>query len=246
MTTTAAIFVDMRERAVADALAADGVAFETHALAVGDFEVKTPEASVLIERKTRDDYAASIKDGRLRDQRARATAFAAAHPHVRFLYIFESTRPPSFVSTERIGGRPGDGDPKRGVAERSVAASLARTTLRDGIGVLHSASPRETAALLQLIARHLESGEAPSGDAPAVPTRGAKRPRDALAVHPPVVAALQCITGVSVAAAGELVALFPTARALVEADADALAAVWTSQRRRLGPVLAERVKAMFC
>ena len=77
------------------------------------------------------------------------------------------------------------------------------------------------------------------------PTAGAKRPRDVQARLSPLVIALSIVRKHGDIFAAAIVERFPTGRALVEASEADLAAVPVSAKRRLGTVLARRVKAVF-
>jgi len=88
--------VDTRERAVMDQLRALGVPFDVSALPVGDFCV----APFVFERKTPGDLAASLADGRFREQRDRMETAAAEG--MRPVYLLESRAP--FAADERTRG----------------------------------------------------------------------------------------------------------------------------------------------
>ncbi len=270
------LLVDSRERAVAEALQRAGVPYSQHELAVCDFEVQGPHVSWLLERKTLTDWAASIKDGRLKSQRSRAREFAeAVHPRVRLGYIVETGRVPLLTDAHtRIGGDPRQRN-ARGVAESALAGSIVRTTLRDGIPCYWSGSVDDTVALLQLFVRTMDIDASQGGRgaaAPAAPplpfgepapggaghpepepesepvarpTVGAKRPRNVNMCYPAVVGALLAVVGMSERTAAAVAETFPTARALVEADVDAIANLQATAKRRVGLVLAQRVKAIF-
>ena len=55
-------------------------------LQLGDIIIKTPELELIIERKTIDDLASSIRDGRLREQKIR---LIKNYPRKNIIYIIE-------------------------------------------------------------------------------------------------------------------------------------------------------------
>ena len=102
---TTRLLLDSREGALRRTLESLGVPFSQHELAVGDVELQCGRTGIVwnVERKTLLDYAASIRDGRLKAQRMRAKEFAAGNPRVRLAYIVETESTPSFLSTARVG-----------------------------------------------------------------------------------------------------------------------------------------------
>ena len=272
MGSTTRLLLDSRECALRRALDACGMPYTQHQLAVGDVELQCTRSGVVwnVERKSLLDYAASIRDGRLKAQRARAMEFAAGNPRVRLAYIVESESVPSFLSNAKVGGGGGGtgGASTRGVSEAAIAGSILRLTVRDSIPVLWSGSVRETAALLQQLVKALDAqaavttttaattatADAPTGTptdvqpdlaGPVQPTIGAKRPRDLRARLSPVVIALCAVHGMSEVFADAVATKYPTGRALVAASLEDLAGIQVSAKRRLGTVLAQRVKQVF-
>ena len=90
----AAIVADCNpgEDIVVAALAAQGChGVQRKRLPVGDYQVSHGDSVVLFERKTPDDWRASIIDGRLESQRARADALFK-EVGVKLVYMDEPTR----------------------------------------------------------------------------------------------------------------------------------------------------------
>ena len=73
-----------------------------------------------------------------------------------------------------------------------------------------------------------------------------KRPRDIKATLPPLVAPLAAITGVSLETAELLASKFESASNLVAATEDEVADTTLKSGRRVGHVVAKRVKLCFC
>lgn len=66
------IIVDSREKDnVRKVLDAYGIKYKLEALPTGDFEVRTPEGDVTVERKTVSDFIGSLMSGRLEEQMRR-------------------------------------------------------------------------------------------------------------------------------------------------------------------------------
>jgi len=133
MTYMAALIVDVRERALAAALAAQGTAFTTRSLEVGDFLIQTSDGRPLlvVERKSHADFAASNRDGRYREQRARLMTVRGNGAAI--LYILEGTWS---LTLDRTYGA---------TTEKTLQRLTTRLVLRYGIPVLASASIAETA-----------------------------------------------------------------------------------------------------
>ena len=129
----ASLVVDVRERALAAALTAIGTTFATKALDVGDFLIQAADGRPLlvVERKSHADFAASNRDGRYREQRARLMATRGNGAAV--LYILEGAWSPGL---DRTYGS---------TTERQLQRLTTRLVLRYGIPVLTSASISETA-----------------------------------------------------------------------------------------------------
>lgn len=87
--TSCEIVVDSRERELPVALAAAGADYRVAALDVGDVEVWADGQRVLLlERKSLSDLAASVKDGRYAEQKARMLATTASGP-TTVMYVVE-------------------------------------------------------------------------------------------------------------------------------------------------------------
>ena len=73
-----------------------------------------------------------------------------------------------------------------------------------------------------------------------------KRPRDVRATLPPLLAPLAAITGVSLETAELLASKFESASKIVAATEDEVADITLKSGRRVGNVVAKRVKRCFC
>ena len=128
------LVVDVRERGLIAELTGLGIPFTTAGLAVGDILIQTAEGEPLLvaERKSHADFAASLMDGRYREQRARL--MATRGQGVAVLYILEGIWSPN-VDRMYHGG----------TSEIQLQRLTSRLVLRYGMPVLHTASIKETA-----------------------------------------------------------------------------------------------------
>lgn len=134
------LWVDTRERAVIDSI--DGV-FQIKQLSVADYLVVDSNDHVIlaIERKSLDDYAASLKDGRsenfgkmieLREQQGCGLALIVEGPICN-------------AAEDTFGGIP----------YKCIESSMLHLALRDGFIILHSISPEYTAELVMRIVKSI-------------------------------------------------------------------------------------------
>ena len=133
MRDMATLIVDVRERALAASLTAQGTVFTLKALEVGDFLIQAADGRPLlvVERKSHADFAASNRDGRYREQRARLMTVRGNGAAV--LYILEGAWS---ATLDRTYGS---------TTEKTLQRLTTRLLLRYGIPVLASASIAETA-----------------------------------------------------------------------------------------------------
>jgi ERCC4-type nuclease len=232
----AAIVADCNpgEDIVVAALAAQGChGVQRKRLPVGDYQVSHGNSVVLFERKTLDDWRSSIIDGRLESQRARADALFK-EAGVKLVYLLEGNMPT--WTTEYIYG----------VQNKALASSILLTSMRDNYHVLHAPTLASTAAVIAHVAVQLASGGLkPKPVSEAAGVLG-KRPRDIRATLPPLLAPLAAITGVSLETAELLASKFESASKIVAATEDEVADITLKSGRRVGNVVAKRVKRCFC
>jgi ERCC4-type nuclease len=133
MRDMATLIVDVRERALAAALTAQGTLYSTKALEVGDFLIQAVDGRPLlvVERKSHADFAASNRDGRYREQRARLMTVRGNGSAI--LYMLEGAWS---AALDRTYGS---------TTEKTLQRLTTRLLLRYGIPVLASASIAETA-----------------------------------------------------------------------------------------------------
>jgi ERCC4-type nuclease len=140
------VTLDLRERALIDLMRglAPPVAFEIRNLEVGDALVEAGGNTLVLERKTIADLAASIKDGRYAEQKQRLRALTSGRCDCRVLVVLET--PLSYDDERR---------PTAGVRNSALVSAALGTELRDGIAVLRTDSLKETAHLIRALARRM-------------------------------------------------------------------------------------------
>ena len=117
----------------------DNVEFKN--LCIGDYCFKVNEEDFLIiERKTIADYAASIKDGRNREQKKRLKS-----QPVKFIYLVEGnlTKDNSSFSYNKVN-------------KDTIVSSIINTIMRDDIQVFHTYDVNETIFFIESIYRKLD------------------------------------------------------------------------------------------
>jgi DNA excision repair protein ERCC-4 len=130
------IVIDDRERSsgVAEALShRPGVNITTRRLSLGDYEI---DDTLIVERKTLADFAASVPDGRLFRQVGRL----ARNQEARTCLILEGT-PKRY--------------PRLAIPKPAFQGALITVTLVFGVPVLRSVDPQETADLILFAAQQL-------------------------------------------------------------------------------------------
>ncbi len=223
--------------------------------------------TLLLERKTAADWASSITDGRYREQKARFLQAreaalrrqeeqeeqekqegqegcddAEAPP--RMMYVIEGLEPLPFDDGRAI---------PHALPNKSLKAAVLTTSLRDGLPVVNSRDPGDTAAIAFYLAKRFALGDLASSAAASHSARvcvgaggGATRKRDALSTPAALLGAMLCqVKGMSVPRADCVVAAFPAAAALVAASAKELAQLRVEGKRRLGPKVAAAIKGVF-
>lgn len=106
-------------------------------LEVGDYQFNVNGYPFLVlERKTLADYAASIRDGRHREQKKRLQVLI---PLTKVMYLVEG-----IVESNRI-------DHFTKVSHETMVSSMFNTMIRDGIHVLRTSSVQETMTILRFV-----------------------------------------------------------------------------------------------
>ena len=207
----------------------------TKNLQVGDIWIgTTPDhlpapGGILIERKTVADLVASILDGRYREQRTRLLAYAQ-ETQTSLLYIIEGFLP----TAQRL-------------APEVLKQWLNRLMLRYRIPVVNTLSITETASLCKLLDKQIQ--EDPSCfKFEAVGYESLVKVQKKANMEDPRIffcAALQQCTGVSHTIATAIWEQTQSWKALLEISQEDLANIKLTDKRRVGPKLAERLKSVL-
>lgn len=203
---------------------------ERKRLDVGDVSISDGHRTFVLERKQWTDLAASLCDGRFKEQKSRMVATDG----VLYMYVIE--------------GPLGDWDGScRNTRHACMWAALVKTYVRDGIPVFHTLSERDTASLCTYLHAQLASSgfdPRPGGNG-ALSGSASKRKRDNLESPTDALRAMLCVVpGVSRARADALVERWPHVTLLSSATESEIAHLKCGDRN-LGPALAHRIHAVF-
>ena len=193
---------------------------------------------IVAERKSIDDFEASIKDGRYREQRTRLTAYCQERG-ARPLYILEGLM-------DRLWG---------GLGQETLEKYRNRLLLRYGIAVIHTDSLEETARICRLLATQMEAepavfvatnaaGLSYSSTVSVTKKGNREDPRNF------ALCTLQGCPGVSAAVAEAiLTACGGTLEGVMAAQEETIAAANTSgsakKPRKVGPTVAKRLVGLL-
>ena len=129
--------IDVREHDLIDYCKANNIEYNTQSLEVGDIlltygreDIGDLIESLVFERKTFADLAASIKDGRYREQKQR---LKSKYPFHRITYIIEGNIK---VLKEK--------EKNYGMPTSSLISSLISSRYRDGCQIIHTTSVEDT------------------------------------------------------------------------------------------------------
>lgn len=149
------VVVDVREKEFVKAFQGrEGEGFEVAALEVGDFTIG---GRLIIERKTFSDLAASIKDGRYREQKVRLKALSGKEG-LKVMYLIEND---GAVRNGVVGGLP----------VSTLMGAMTKCMLRDGFYVYQSAGVVESVKLIEKLKKQMEAGELGGGGGKKVAVR---------------------------------------------------------------------------
>ena len=221
-------------------------------LDVGDVLVTHPEnGSVVVERKSWADLAASLADRRYAEQKARQLAGVAADPSMTVVWLVVGQLPGWFADWP-------PGSPASAPAGR-VEAAVISTAVGDGIPVLRALDGEAAAETVLALARKLGDNDldgaqrAQRATAAGYAGLAVKKSSNADAATT-WQAMLSTVRGISAAKAKILTDHFPGAAALTARVAalgttkkavKELATISVGENRRLGPAVASRLVEIF-
>lgn len=208
------IVVDVRERALITQLGECGsVTVTSQQLELGDVQITMGgvRPALIIERKTMSDLAASVRDGRYREQKARLLSIVPAD---RFLMVIEGASKCSRFSFDArmagIGGMPA------AVLQGCVLSTL----VRDNIRVVFTQDIDDTAAFIMHVARKLHSWQQQPhcySDAAASQASVFAKKRDNVTARQCYIHQLCQVPGVSPRLASVVADAYPSMASLVQA-----------------------------
>jgi ERCC4-type nuclease len=217
------------EDGVFAALQSMNVTSERRRLDVGDITVTGADRTLVLERKKWSDLAASICDGRFKEQKSRMLST----DNTLYMYVIEGTLGSWDASC-------------RGMKHTCMWAALAKTFLRDGIPVFHTLTEMDTASLIAYLYTQLTTrGFDPLPGNGVVSGSATKRKRDNLENPTDALRAMLCVVpGVSKAKADALVQRWPHVTQLSSASESDIAHLKCGDRN-MGPALARRIRSIF-
>jgi ERCC4-type nuclease len=138
------IKIDLREHDLISLCKENGIPIETEALEIGDILLKTETDALIIERKTLADLAASIKDGRFREQKQR---LLSAYPPHRITYIIEGGSFKKMSNTKLLFG----------IQTSALLSSILSLMYRDGFHVIQTSTTLDTMYLIKELMTRMEN-----------------------------------------------------------------------------------------
>lgn len=205
------MIVDDREHDLIARLRAEKVAFEVRRLPLGDILYEHNGSTCIVERKRTDDFAASITDGRWREQKARLKSSGAI-----VVYIIEGSLH------------------RQNKPATTLSSAMWNTMLRDKIWVVQTRGLEDT--VLHLVALQKKIGYTIQGGT-GVKSLLSKRKRK---IDNVFLLMLMSVPSVSERIATALVAKWPTLRQLqqqLETQPNALRDIRVTAKRKIGPAV---------
>jgi len=206
----------------------DSPSVERKHLDIGDVHIKYNEKTIVVERKTMQDFAASIRDSRYHEQKYRAKE--GENPPDWFIYAIEHPTTLSWCPNSRVAG----------VTHRGIQCAIAKTQIRDGIPTFTTSTTEGTAQLIVYIARELQKNN-------FVVSKGAgyagvvkKRKKDNVVGETAQIVMLSSLPGVSHESALSILREIPFSSIANDTPVSKLASV-KHKGRRLGEARATRV-----
>jgi len=202
------MIIDDREHDLIKQLTSEQICFKVQRLPVGDILFEKNGTTIIVERKRTDDFAASITDGRWREQKARLSLSGAIVVYLIEGTLYGQTKSPQVLSS-----------------------AIWNTMLRDKMWVIQTCGVQETSLHLQQLERKV--GQVIKGGSSMV-TLLSKRKRKEENVQKLM---LMSIPGVSEKIAERIVAEYPTMSALqtqLRSDAPQLLTLAVTPKRNIG------------
>ena len=113
-------------------------------LQLGDIIIQTPELELIIERKTINDLAASIRDGRLREQKIR---LIKNYNRKNILYIIEGD-----ITKENSGMK------FNKISKYTLYSAIINMLVRDNINIFMSSNIDNTIECIEMLVKKIKKG----------------------------------------------------------------------------------------
>lgn len=206
---TTIITIDVREHELIQLAGEKNIPVQTEQLPIGDILIRNADQTLVFERKTLADLAASIKDGRYSEQRQR---LKSTYPFHRVTFIIEGNA--SSLRTQPMTAR---------MPSKAILSALISAQYRDGFHVYHTTGPADTLWYLQQIAERM--GEKTQLETECKEEYGASlrvktAKRDNVTPELCYLLQLSQLPGISMTTATEIAKTYPTMRALLGAITD--------------------------
>lgn len=220
--------IDYREHALIALLQQRGILSASHLevgpLDVGDIHIG---AELVLERKTEADMCSSIRDGRWREQKERLDLLKAADPNVQVCFLIEQVEPAKRTALDF----------------NMLQGALVNTLFRDHSTVLYSECLAQTAEYIELLHKKVSNGDFHKQRISSLEMEaGFLKKKMGKTDYTQLV--LAAIPRVSIDTAKQIVALYPTLDALLQAfkaTGPDLLADMTLNKRRLGKKLSSDI-----
>jgi len=141
MNHESSLIIDIRERHVIEYCQEQKIDFQSSSLEVGDIIITHGEHSLVFERKTIADVAASIKDGRFSEQKNRLKTI---YPFHRITYLIEGSTD-SLRTSETLYN----------ISTQALVSSFISSRYRDGFQVIHTKDIADTVWHVQEIRKRM-------------------------------------------------------------------------------------------
>lgn len=201
------ILVDTREQSLYQKLKDSSFQIEQRTLDIGDIHIVKDDIYLIIERKTFADFAASLKDGRYREQKYRLKASGTP-----VAYILEEV--PNVPELAKITKT------IYGLQPSAFISSIIHTSFRDGFHMFFSTNIDETIVWLLEIAKRMEKDSSKftrqEGGDYIDTVRPKQRKIEQLDVKTAQSMMLMQIPGISSGLAKSLIEEFRTVREIIE------------------------------
>jgi ERCC4-type nuclease len=198
------ITIDVREHDLIELAKTANIDVQTAQLPIGDILIQHVEQTLVFERKTMADLAASIKDGRYSEQRQR---LKSTYPFHRVTFLIEGNV--GTLRTQPTTCR---------IPSKTIVSALVSAQYRDGFHVYHTSNPSDTLWYLQQIAARM--GEKTQLETECKEEYGASlrvktAKRDNVTPELCYLLQLSQLPGISMTTAKEIAKMYPTMRALL-------------------------------